>query len=261
MEIHPTAIVSPKAQLAEDVTIQAFSVIGPNVTIGSGTVVGPHAVIDGWTTIGERNQVYPFVSIGCAPQDISYKGEETQVIIGDGNIFRENVTVHRGTCNGRSCTRIGNQSYFMAYSHVAHDCVIGDNVVMANAATLGGHVQVDDHATLGGLVAIHQFVRIGTHAFIGGKSGLRMDMPPYMLAFGAPAKLYGPNLVGLRRNHFSKDAIHALKKSYKILFRSGLSLKDAVEKVREEVDFLPEVETLVRFMEEHSKRGVTKFTV
>jgi UDP-N-acetylglucosamine acyltransferase len=261
MEIHPTAIVSPQARLADEVTVGAFSLIGPNVTIGSGTVVGPHAVIDGWTTIGERNQISPFVSIGFPPQDLSYGGEETYLIIGDGNTFRENVTVHRGTKAGKGRTRIGNNNYFMAYAHVAHDCTIGNQVVMANAATLGGHVQVDDHAILGGLVAIHQFVRIGTYAFIGGKSGLRMDMPPYMLAFGAPAKLYGPNLVGLRRSKFSSSAIHALKKSYKILFRSGLGLNEAIERVRSEVESLPEVNVLVDFMVEHSKRGVTKFTV
>jgi len=258
MEIHPTAVVSPKAELADDVVVQAFSVIGPNVAIGSGTVVGPHVVIDGWTKIGARNQIYPFSCLGYPPQDLSYRGEETLLILGDENIIRENVTLHRGTQRGKGATRVGSHNYFMAYAHIAHDCSIGDHVVMANAATLGGHVEIGDWAILGGLVAIHQFIRIGAYAFIGGKSGLRMDMPPYMLAFGAPAKLYGPNLVGLRRSHFSRESINALKKSYKILFRSGLALKEAIEKVHEEVESVPAVEHLIQFLLDGSKRGFTR---
>ena len=260
MEIHPTAVVSPGARLGDGVTVQAFSIVGENVTIGSGTVIGPHAVIDGWTTIGAGNQIGAFAAIGTPPQDISYKGERTEVIIGDGNVFREYVSVHRGTTRGRGATRIGSDGYFMAYSHVAHDCVVGDHVTMANAATLGGHVQVGDYASLGGLVAIHQFVRIGVHAFIGGKSGLRMDMPPYMLAFGAPAKLYGPNLVGLRRHGLSRAAIQALKESYRIIFRSGLAMEEAAETVRREIEIFPEVENLLKFVTERSKRGISKRT-
>jgi UDP-N-acetylglucosamine acyltransferase len=258
MEIHPTAVVSPEAKLADDAVIRAYCTIGPHVAIGSGTVVGPHVAIDGWTTIGDRNQIYPFASLGYPPQDISYRGEETLLILGDDNIIRENATIHRGTPRGKGVTRIGSHNYIMAYAHVAHDCSIGNHVVMANAATLGGHVEIGDWATLGGLVAIHQFIRIGTYAFIGGKSGLRMDMPPYMLAFGAPAKLYGPNLVGLRRSHFSRVSIHALKQSYKILFRSGLTTQEAIERVRQEVESVPEVEHLLQFMLESSKRGVTR---
>lgn len=258
MDIHPTAIVSPEAELAEDVTIKAYSIIGPKVHLGAGSVVGPHAIIDGWTTIGLRNQIFPFATVGYSPQDMSYKGEETQLIIGDGNTIRENVTINRGTLSGGGATRIGNGNLIMAYAHIAHDCQIGNSVILANATTLAGHVHIGDHAILGGLVAIHQFVRIGTHAFIGGKSGLRMDMPPYMLAFGAPAKLYGPNLVGLRRHKFPPNVIQALKKSYKILFRSGLSLHDAAEKMRTEVEFVPEVEHLLKFMDDSSKRGVTR---
>jgi len=258
MEIHPTAVVSPEANLAEDVRILPYSIIGPKVTIGAGTVVGPHAVIDGWTTIGVRNQIFPFATIGYPPQDLSYRGEETQLIIGDENIIRENVTINRGTERGGGVTRVGNQNCIMAYVHVAHDCKIGNRVVMANAATLAGHVVIEDCAILGGLVAVHQFVRIGTYAFIGGKSGLRMDMPPYMLAFGAPAKLYGPNLVGLKRANFSREVIHALKQSYKILFRSSLTIDEGLEKARQEVPLLPEVVNLLDFMQDHSKRGVTR---
>jgi len=258
MEIHPTAVVSPGAQLAEDVKVEAFSIIGPRVTIGAGSVVGPHAVVDGRTTIGERNQIFPFATIGYPPQDLSYRGEETQLLIGDDNIFRESVTVNRGTQRGGGVTRIGSRNLLMAYAHVAHDCIIGNNVILANATTLGGHVRIDDFAILGGIVAIHQFIRIGTYAFIGGKSGLRMDMPPYMLAFGAPGKLYGPNLVGLRRHGFPRNTIQALKSSYRIMFRSGLTLTEAIDRIRAEVESTPEVDNLIQFMQDRSKRGVTR---
>jgi UDP-N-acetylglucosamine acyltransferase len=258
MEIHPTAVVSPTAELAEDVQIKAFSIIGPQVVMGSGSVVGPHAVIDGRTTLGERNQIFPFSVIGYPPQDLSYRGEDTQLLIGDDNIIRESVTINRGTQRGGGVTRIGNHNLIMAYAHVAHDCMIGNHVILANATTLGGHVQIDDFAILGGLVAIHQFIRIGAYAFLGGKSGLRMDMPPYMLAFGAPGKLYGPNLVGLRRHGFPRNTIHALKSSYRIMFRSGLKVAEAIERIRQEVEMTPEVENLIQFMQGRSKRGVTR---
>jgi UDP-N-acetylglucosamine acyltransferase len=258
MEIHSTAVVSPKAELAEDVKIEAFSIVGPRVTIGSGSVVGPHAVIDGWTIIGERNQIFPFATVGYPPQDLSYRGEETQLVIGNDNIIRENATINRGTQRGGGVTRVGNQNLIMAYAHIAHDCIIGNRVILANATTLGGHVRIDDCAILGGLVAIHQFIRIGAYAFIGGKSGLRMDMPPYMLAFGAPAKLYGPNLVGLRRHGLPRTTIQALKHCYRIMFRSGLTVAEAIESIRQEVEAVPEVENLIQFMLGRSKRGVTR---
>lgn len=259
--IHPTAIVAAEAQLAEDVTVEAYSIIGPHVVIGAGSLIGPHAVIDGWTTLGERTRVGSFSSIGGPPQDFSYDGEPTQVILGDDCVIRENVVIHRGTQRGAGATRIGSHCYFMSTSHVAHDCQIGDHVILASGAVLGGHVQLGDHASVGGLVALHQFVRIGTHGFIGGMSGLRMDMPPYMLAFGAPARLYGPNVVGLRRHGVPSQNIQALKRSYRIIFRSGLALKEALEKVRSEVELVPEVETLLAFMTAPSKRGVTRETV
>ncbi|MGV8074662.1 MAG: acyl-ACP--UDP-N-acetylglucosamine O-acyltransferase [Syntrophobacteraceae bacterium] len=258
MEIHPTAVVSREAKLADDVTIKAYCVIGPEVEIGSGTVVEPHVVIEGLTTIGADNRIYPFSAIGYPPQDLTYRGEETRVIIGDGNTIRENVTIHRGTERGGGITRIGSNNYLMAYVHIAHDCRLGDGIVMANVATLAGHVHIEDRANIGGLVAIHQFARIGSHAFIGGKAGVSMDVPPFMLATGNPAKLYGPNMVGLRRSGFSTKAIQALKKSYKILFRSGLPLTARIEKVREEVEAFPEVEMLLQFMIESSKRGFTR---
>ncbi len=259
MPIHPTAIISPKAELAEDVTIEAYSIIGPDVSIGSGTVVGQHIVIDGKTTIGENNRVYPFVSIGLSPQDLTYADEETSVIIGNNNIIRENVTIHRGTARGEGTTRIGDGVFLMAYAHVAHDCRLGNGVLMANAATLGGHVKVGEFAVIGGIVAIHQFVRIGEYSCIGGFSGVRMDIPPYMLATGAVgAKLYGPNVIGLRRHGFSTKSIQAIKKFYKIFFRSRLKLKEAVQKVREEIEPLPEVEKLIEFVTSSSKRGLCR---
>jgi len=261
MDIHPTAVVSPQAELDEGVTVRAYSIIGPRVRIGAGTVVGPHAVVDGWTTIGARNQIFPFTTLGYPPQDMSYAGEDTQLVLGDDNVIRENVTISRGTARGGGVTRIGNQNLLMAYVHVAHDCRIGNRVVLANATTLAGHVAIDDCAILGGMVAIHQFVRIGRFAFLGGMSGLRMDMPPFMLAFGAPAKLYGPNLVGLKRHQFSSETIQALKKSYRIIFRGGVSFKDAVEKIHQEVALTPEVEHLLEFMQHRSKRGITRDSI
>ena len=259
MPIHPTAIVSPKAEIAEDVTIEAYSIIGPDVIIGAGTVVGPHIVIEGKTAIGKNNRIYPFVSIGLSPQDLTYAGEETGVVIGDDNIIRENATIHRGTARGERTTRIGNGVFLMAYTHVAHDCQLGNGVIMADAATLGGHVELGDYVVLGGIVAIHQFVRIGEYSCVGGFSGVRMDIPPYMLATGAlGAKLYGPNLIGLKRHGFSAKSIQAIKKCYKIFFRSGLTVKEAVQKAREVIEPLPEVERLIEFVSSSSKRGLSK---
>ncbi|HOV86010.1 MAG TPA: acyl-ACP--UDP-N-acetylglucosamine O-acyltransferase [Syntrophobacteraceae bacterium] len=259
MEIHPTAIVSPKAELGENVKVLPYSIIGSQVTIGSGSVIGPHAIVDGRTTLGRNNQVFPFATVGYPPQDISYKGEDTECVIGDGNIIRESVTIHRGTAKGGGITRIGNGCCVMAYVHVAHDCNIGNHVILSSGIGMAGHVEIHDHAIVGGMVAIHQFVRIGSFAFVGGMSGLRMDIPPYMLAHGAPAKLYGPNLVGLRRHKFPMQTVQALKRAYKILFRSTLTVKDAVDKIREEIEPLPEIEKLLQFMQEDSRRGVTRW--
>ncbi len=259
MRIHPTAIVPEEAELAEDVIIEAFSIIGPRVKIGSGSVIGPHVVIDGRTTIGQRNRIFPFVAIGFPPQDTTYGGEDTRVEIGNDNIIRENITIHRGSHRGEGVTRIGSGNFLMAYVHIAHDCQIGSDVIMANAATLGGHVEVGDHAVVGGVVAVHQFVRIGEYSCIGGKSGVRMDIPPYMLAQGAdPATLHGPNLIGLRRNGFSNETINTIKKCYRILFRSGLTVKEAVEKARLEVEPLPEIRKLIDFVVESSRRGIMR---
>ena len=258
MEIHPTALVDAQVELAEDVIIRPYTIIGPEVSIGAGTSIGPHVVIEGRTSIGQRNQIYPFVTIGFAPQDVTYGGEPTQVSIGDDNIIREHVTIHRGTPRGGGVTRIGNHNFIMAYAHIAHDCVLGDHVIMANGATLGGHVSVDDHAVLGGLVAVHQYTRVGAHAYIGGLSPVGQDIPPYTLASSDRATLHGLNLVGLKRKDFSPAAIHALKHCYRIIFRSQLTLKDSIEKAREEIELLPEVLALLDFLESPSRRGITR---
>ncbi len=259
MSIHPTAIISPDARLAPDVTVEAYSIIGPGVVIGAGTFVGHHVVIEGRTTIGENNRIFSFASIGLPPQDITYADQETSVAIGNNNIIREYVTIHRGTVNGHGVTRICDGVFLMAYSHVAHDCRVGNGALLANGATLGGHVEVGAFAVIGGIVAVHQFVRIGEYSCIGGFSAVRMDIAPYMLAAGAEGvKLYGPNLIGLRRRGFSVEAIQAIKKFYKIFFRAGLTHNEAILRVREEIEPLPEVERLIEFVAAGSRRGLTR---
>lgn len=255
--IHPTAIVEEGAQLGEDVEIGAYSFIGRNVKIGAGTTIGDHARIEGWTTIGEGCRIYPFAVIGGDPQDLKYRGEQTELIIGPRNVFREFCTIHRGTSHGGGKTVIGSDNLFMAYSHVAHDCYIGNHVILANAATLAGHIEIQDHAIVGGLVAIHQYVRVGQYAMIGGFSGVAQDVPPYSLASGNRARLYGLNVVGLKRHGFPQETIQALRKAYRILFRSNLVLARAIERVKREFSHFKEVETLLSFLQE-SKRGICR---
>jgi UDP-N-acetylglucosamine acyltransferase len=257
MDIHPSAVVSPDAELGQGVKIGPFSVIGRHVTIGRDTVVGAHVVIEGNTRIGDRNQIYSYVSIGSPPQDIGYKGEDTRVVIGDDNIIREYATINRATTKQDRVTIVGNGNYMMAYSHVAHDCILGDNIIMANAATLGGHTVVGDHTTLGGLTASHQFVRIGAYAFIGGNTGLPKDIPPFMMAAGSRAKLYGPNLIGLRRHGFSKEVIEGLKKAYRIIWRESKRFDEGIARARKEVEAFPELDMLLDFFN-GSKRGITR---
>ena len=257
MTLHPTAIIHPKASIAEGVEIGPYSVIGEHVTIGRETRIGPHVLIEGWTTIGERNQIFSFSSIGTAPQDIGYRNEETYLIIGDDNVIRESATVHRATTKEDRKTVIGNRNFLMAYSHVAHDCKLGNNIIMANSAALGGHIVIGDHAILGGIVAVHQFVRIGAYSLIGGQSAVSQDIPPYVSAAGNRAQLYGLNLVGLKRKGFSEQSIANLKKAYKIIFRSGMTQEEALQKVAEELSSSPEALLLVDFIKS-SKRGVTR---
>lgn len=257
MNIHNTAVIHPKARIAEDVEIGPYCVIGEHVGIGRGTMVKSHVSIDGWTDVGEECEFYPFSSIGEPPQDLKFKGETSKLRIGRNNVFREFVTLNRGTELGGGETVIGDHNFFMAYCHVAHDCRIGNHVVMANAATLAGHITIEDHAIVGGLSALHQFVRVGRHAIIGGASAVPMDVPPFCNVTGNRAKLRGLNAIGLKRSNFSEEVIGELKKAYRILFRSELLLKQAMETVQDQVADLAEVRELVEFLR-HSKRGICR---
>jgi UDP-N-acetylglucosamine acyltransferase len=257
--IHATAIIDPSATLAEGVEVGPYAIIGKEVTIGAGSKIGAHAVIGDWTSIGENNQIYHLASVGPASQDLKYKGEECWTRIGNNNTIREFATIHRGTVTGISETIIGNGNLFMAYSHVAHDCCIGNGVVMANAATLAGHVTVEDNVILGGLVAVHQFTTIGAYVMVGGGTLVGLDIPPYMITtqFKRDAKLRGLNLVGLKRRGFSDITISKLKKSYKILFMADLKLPDAIATIKSEITDCPEVDYLVAFIE-RSERGICR---
>ena len=257
MNIHPTAIVDAGARLGEGVQVGPYAVIQDDVTVGKNTVIGPHAVIEKHTDIGDNCRVFQFSSIGAAPQDLKYKGEITRVIIGNNNVIREFVTINRATSADIGMTKIGDHNLIMAYCHVAHNCRLGNFIVMANAANLAGHIDIEDHAIIGGLTGIHQFVRIGAHAIIGGASAVVQDVPPYVTASGNRAKLYGLNLIGLQRRGFSKEAIDALKQAYRIIFRSSLMLQKAIDQVKAEVPDLPEVRYFIDFLQK-SQRGVTR---
>ena len=246
--IDARAIVSPDAQLAPDATVGPFSVIGPQVRIGARTVVGPHAVINGPTTIGADNRIFQFASIGDAPQDKKYRGEPTQLVIGDRNVFRESCTINRGTTHDKGVTRIGDDNLFMAYSHVAHDCVIGNNTVFANSVALGGHVEVGDWVILGGLTAVHQFTKIGAHAFLGGGAILSRDVPPYVMVAGNPAVPHGVNAEGLRRRGFSDEQVRQIREAYRVLYRSDLKLAEALSQLAPLAEQHPEIRTFVEFI-------------
>lgn len=257
VNIHPTAIVHSNACVAEGVEVGPYSVIGEHVSIGKDTKIASHVLIEGWTTIGERNHIFSFSSIGTPPQDIGYRNEETYLIIGDDNVIRESATVHRATTKEKRKTIIGNKNFLMAYSHVGHDCKLGDSIIMANSVALGGHIEIGDHAIIGGIVGVHQFARIGNYAIVGGQSAVTLDIPPYVTAAGNRAQLYGLNLVGLKRKGFTDQAISTLKKAYKIIFRSGMTQDEALQKVSEELTSSPEAMHLVEFIKS-SKRGVTR---
>jgi UDP-N-acetylglucosamine acyltransferase len=229
--IDPRAIIHPGAQLGSDVSVGPFSIIGPNVSIGPRTQIGPHVVIDGHTTMGADNKVSPFASIGGPPQDKKYAGEPTRLEIGDRNVFRESCTVNRGTTHDKGVTRIGDDVLLMAYSHIAHDCVIGNKTIFANCASLGGHVEIGDWVIVGGLAAIHQFVKVGAHAFIGGHSALTRDVPPYVMAAGYPCVPHAVNSEGLKRRGFSEAQIRNIRNAYKTLYRSELKLAEAIERL------------------------------
>jgi UDP-N-acetylglucosamine acyltransferase len=251
--IDPRAAIDPAAELDEAVSVGPFSVIGAGVQIGAGTEIGPHAVIKGPTTIGRDNRIFQFASVGEDPQDKKYAGESTRLEIGDRNTIREFVTVHRGTVQDEGVTRIGNDNLLMAYVHVAHDCRIADNVIMANAASLGGHVWIDDWAILGGFTIVHQFCRIGVHSFSGMGSAITKDLPPYVLVGGNPTKPRGVNSEGLQRRGFNEDSIAAIKRAYRKLYLSGESLAEAICEVRAMAGDFDALLPLADFLEQEGR--------
>lgn len=258
MEIHSTAFIAPKAQIGRNVKIGPFCVVKDNAEIGDGCILDAHVVVHERTALGANCLVSPFASLGGPPQDLTYKGEETKVEVGEGCIIREYVTISRGTVKGGGVTRVGDKCLLMASSHVAHDCQLGREVIIANSGTLAGHITVDDYATIGGLSAVHQFVRIGAYAYIGGMSAVPQDVPPYVIATSrGETFLHGLNKIGLKRRGFSDDTITALKKAYRLFFRYGLTVPEAVERVKAEVEQLPEVVHLMEFMQS-SKRGISR---
>lgn len=254
-QVHSNAAVSPRAVLGEGVTVGPFASIGDDVVLGAGTTVGPHASIEGPAVFGEGNRVFGHAVLGFEPQDLKYKGEVTRLVVGDRNVFREFATVHRGTATGHGETVIGSGNYFMAYTHIAHDNVIGSNCVFANGASLAGHVEVGDWVNVGAFTVAHQFVRVGSHAFLGAYSGLRRDALPFCRLDGLlDAKTYGINTIGLKRRGFADDRVEALQRAYRLLVRSKLNTTQALEKIQEELAGQPDVEQLVAFVKS-SQRG------
>jgi UDP-N-acetylglucosamine acyltransferase len=251
------AVISPRAQLAADVDVGPFSVIGADVEIGPGTWVGPHAVINGPTRIGAGNKIFQFASLGDAPQDKKYQGEPTRLDIGDRNVFRECVTVNRGTTHGAGVTRIGDDNLLMAYAHVAHDCQLGDKIVMSNCATLGGHVEIGDWVIMGGLSAVHQFTKVGAHCFIANNAAVTRDVPPYVMAVGQPAEPHSVNSEGLKRRGFTAEQILNIRRAYRLLYRSGLKLKAALEQLETVAVTQPEIRPFVEFIK-RSERSIVR---
>jgi len=255
-DIHPTAIISSDAVVSPSAEIGAYVLIGAGVTVGDDTVVGPYTRIEGPVTIGERNVFYGHASVGGPPQDLKYKRERTELVIGNDNVFREFVTLNRGTQGGGGISTIDSNCFFMAYSHVAHDCHIGTGVIFANNATLAGHVDVGEFATIGAFTAVHQFCRVGEHAFIGGGSICTQDVLPYVKTVGnRPAKTYGINTIGLERKGFQRETIEALQRAYRILVRSHLHLEDAVARIESELAYCAEAQGMAEFVRASKQRG------
>ncbi|MBI4651179.1 acyl-ACP--UDP-N-acetylglucosamine O-acyltransferase [Candidatus Desantisbacteria bacterium] len=256
MSIHSTAIVHPKAELGKNISIEPYAIIGEHVKIGDNTSIGSHAIIDGWTNIGKNCKIFMGVIIGIEPQDISYKGQRSYVNIGDDNIIREYVTIHRSKYEDGE-TKIGNNNFLMGTSHIAHDCIIGNNVIIVNYAAITGHVIIEDRAFISGMAGIHQYVRIGEMSMIGGMSKVTQDVPPYITVDGYPAKPFGLNIVGLKRNNVSLEVRNAIKKAYKNIYLSGLNLSQAIEKIEKEI---PQFKEIVHFKDfiKNSERGICK---
>ena len=255
-EIHATAIVDPSARLGTGVCVGPYCVIGVQVEVGDGCRLQNHVTMEGPSSIGAKNVFYAYASIGQQTQDLKYQGEPTYLRIGDGNTFREFVTVHRGTAR-EACTRIGSGGNYLAYSHVAHDCVVGDGVIFSNNGTIAGHVEVEDYAVIGGLTAVHQYCRIGRHAITGGCSKIVQDVPPFMIADGNPAIVRGVNQVGLERHGFAEESVRRIREAYRLLYRSKLNVKQAVEEIRKTLWGTGEIEHLVKFIE-NSGRGIIR---
>jgi UDP-N-acetylglucosamine acyltransferase len=255
--IDPTAIIHGSAELAENISVGAFSVIGADVSIDSGTVIGPHVVIKGPTSIGKDNRIYQFTSIGEDPQDKKYASEVTRLVIGDRNTIREFTSLHRGTVQDHSLTQIGSDNLFMAYTHVAHDCVIGDHVIMANGASLAGHVRLHDHAILGGFTLVHQFTQIGQYSFAAMGSAITQDIPPFIMVGGKPARPHGINSVGMERNGISAEDIRLIRKAYKIMYKMNLRLEDAIEQIEILAGDSTELSDMVSFLR-NVRRGILR---
>ncbi|MCM8784979.1 MAG: acyl-ACP--UDP-N-acetylglucosamine O-acyltransferase [Candidatus Omnitrophica bacterium] len=254
-KIHPTAVISPEVEIGEDVEIGPYAVIEGNVKIGCNCKIGPFVHIQGYTEIGENTRIFTGAIIGSIPQDLKYKGEITYLRIGKNNTIREFVTINPGTSKGEE-TKIGDNNLIMAYCHIAHNCVIKNNVIMANYAALAGHVVVEDYAIIGGLSGVHQFCKIGKHSIIGGTSKVTMDILPYVIADGHPARPYGINVIGLKRRNFSKEKIEILENAYKIIFRSGLNTSEALKKL-EQMNSYPEIQDIIEFIKS-SERGIAR---
>ena len=257
MSIDPRAVIDATATIADDVTIGPYSVIGAGVEIGAGTWIGPHVVINGPTRIGKDNRIFQFASIGEVPQDKKYHGEASLLEIGDRNTVREFVTINRGTEEGGGITRLGNDNWLMAYIHIAHDCLIGNHTTFANGASLAGHVTIDDYAILGGFTLVHQFCAIGENSFCGMGSAIGKDVPPYIMVSGNPAQPYGLNTEGLKRRGFDKAMIRDLKEAYKVIYRSGLTVDQAITRLQEMATQTPEIEAMITFLT-HSSRGILR---
>ncbi|WP_414717826.1 MULTISPECIES: acyl-ACP--UDP-N-acetylglucosamine O-acyltransferase [unclassified Thiothrix] len=255
--IHPTAVIHPSASLAADVEVGAYTIVGADVSIGRGTRIAPHVVIDGPTRIGEDNQIFQFASIGAAPQDKKFRGEPTELIIGDRNVIRECCTFNRGTTQDKGKTVMGDDNWIMAYVHIAHDCIIGNNTIFANSATLAGHVEIRDWVILGGFTLVHQFCVIGEHAFSGMGSAISKDVPPYAMVAGAPAEPRSVNLEGLKRRGFSAEAIHRIREAHRILYRQNLSTQDALSKIEAELGGHDDMTLLLDFCR-NSQRGLIR---
>lgn len=251
---HPTAIVDEGARLAESVSVGPYSIIGPDVEVGEGTRIGPHVLIEKDTRIGERCEIHKGAVLGTDPQDLKYRGERTWLEVGRKTVIREFATLNRGTA-ASGVTKVGEESLVMAYAHIAHDCRIGNHVILSNAVNMGGHVEIGDWVAVGGLTAIHQFVRIGRHAFVGGASRLPQDVPPYLMVAGNPCASHGPNSVGLRRRGFDDDTLKALRRAYRQIFHSDLNIGDALDALEEEDELAPEVREMVDFIRS-SERGI-----